>query len=154
MTSKLQKAHYFGIPSPATARPHHSATDSVEVIVLAAQEAGNDDPTAWILSAGNLLFISYCSLLWACIYIYCIFTSLTVFISGRVFPGLVPGRVRGPGVVQLGVPVEEHDGPQQHAVHHRQHQPDLAHLDREHQVRMMWHLHLLNIYNEPSTPGN
>ena len=49
MTSKLQKAHYFGIPSPATARPHHSATDSVEVIVLAAQETGNDDPTAWIL---------------------------------------------------------------------------------------------------------
>ena len=129
MTSKLQKAHYFGIPSPATARHHHSATDSVEVIVLAAQETGNDDPTAWILSAGNLLFIFYCTLLWA--YIYCISTSLTVFISGRVFPGLVPGRVPGPGLLQLGVPVEEHDGHQQRAVHHRQHQPDLANLDND-----------------------
>ena len=67
MTSKLQKAHYFGIPSPATARYHHSATDSVEVIVLAAQEAGNDDPTAWILQPG----------------IY--FLSLTVLYCGRVF---------------------------------------------------------------------
>ena len=148
MTSKLQKAHYFGIPSPATARHHHSATDSVEVIVLAAQETGNDDPTAWILSAGNLLFIFYCSLLWA----RRIFTVylLTVFISGRVFPGLVPGRVPGLGLLQLGVSVEEHDGHQQHAVHHRQHQPDLANLDRDDDVAF----HLLNIYNEPSTPGN
>ena len=77
---------------------------------------------------------------------------LTVFISGRVFPGLVPGRVPGPGpgLLQLGVSVEEHDGHQQHAVHHRQHQPDLANLDRDDDVAF----HLLNIYNEPSTPGN
>ena len=92
--------------------------------------------------------------------LYCgrIFTGylLTVFVSGRVFPGLVPGRVPSPGLglLQLGVPVEEHDGHQQRAVHHRQHQPDLANLDNEHQVMMMWYLHLLNIYNEPSTPGN
>ena len=67
--------------------------------------------------------------------LYCgrIFTVylLTVFISGRVFPGLVPGRVPGPGLLQLGVPVEEHDGHQQRAVHHRQHQPDLANLDND-----------------------
>ena len=78
----------------------------------------------------GIYFLSLTVLYWW-EYIYCIFTSLTVFVSGRVFPALVPGRVPGPGLLQLGVSVEEHDGHQQQAVHHRQHQPDLANLDND-----------------------
>ena len=150
MTSKLQKAHYFGIPSPATARHHHSATDSVEVIVLAAQETGNDDPTAWILSAGNLLFISYCSLLWA--YIYCIFTYCLRIWAGISWPGPWSCPRPRPAAARCAcrgawwAPAARSTPPSAPA---RSCQPGQGTPGYDDVA-----FYLLNIYNEPSTPGN